>query len=118
MPYENTHTRTLDGKVYDVNALIRRVGKRTPLRVLLPEANRSYRTGFSLLRYMATDTKYPILILQDGTIIDGRHRVLKLQDAGETETDAITITSEDLKSVLLTPNKTITTKTAEAAGRE
>ena len=110
MPYENTHTRMLDGKVYDINALIRRVNKRTPQRVLLPKANRSYRTGFSQWRYLSADTKYPILILQDGTIVDGRHRVLKLQDAGETETDAITITPEDLQAVLLPPN-------AEAPGQ-
>jgi hypothetical protein len=104
MPYEKTHTKTLDGKVYDIAALIQRVGKRTPRLVLLPKADRSYRTGFSPARYALADTKYPILVLPDGTIIDGRHRVLKLQDAGETVTNSITVTPEDLKAVLLTPN--------------
>ncbi len=106
MPYENTHTRTIDGRTYDIDALIRRVAGRKPHKVRLPKASRSSRDGFSPLRYLGADTAYPIPVTRDGTVVDGRHRVIKLRDQGASETDAITVTPDDLLSALLPPDDT------------
>ena len=44
--------------------------------------NRSSSTGFSKKRYTNTDIKHPILISEDDKLLDGRHRLARLHDAG------------------------------------
>ena len=99
MPYTKTHIKIINDKIYDIEALIKLVKNRKSIRVKLPKANRSSSTGFSKKRYKETNVKFPILILNTGELIDGRHRVLKLKDKGYFETQAIIITKEDLKIV-------------------
>lgn len=101
MPYVTTHTKTINGKTFDIIKLINIVRKRKPVLVKLPVVSHSHRTGFSQLRYSLADPNYPILILKNGTIVDGRHRVCKLQDRGINKTLAIIVTSKDLSKVIL-----------------
>lgn len=43
---------------------------------------RTRKTGFSKRRYEQTDTKYPVLVDSDHLVLDGRHRLAKMQDHG------------------------------------
>lgn len=94
-----THTATRNGQTYDISALLARLAARQTTRVPLPAISRSSRDGFSPQRYAAANVSFPIVLDETGRLWDGRHRVAKLQDAGESEVDAQIATQEDLDAV-------------------
>lgn len=95
------HTLTLpDGRVVDVHRLIALVAGREPERLPLAgfRVNRSSNTGFSRKRYAEADTSFPGVVDESGSrILDGKHRVARLRDAGETHGLFYRATDADLE---------------------
>jgi hypothetical protein len=76
-----------DGRVLDISRLICLVQGREPESIPFSQVrgvSRSSRTGFSKRRLERTDTAIPGIVDQTNRILDGRHRVLKLQANGNT----------------------------------
>ncbi len=59
-------------------------------------ANRSKATGFGSKRYEEANVEDAILVDGENNVIDGRHRIFKLQDSGVTDVDTILATQEDI----------------------
>lgn len=99
-----THTHTDATGTYDFSKLFELLNGRPsePIDLAsLGPMNRSPRTGFSHRRYAETDPSFPILVNQEGQLLDGRHRVSKLLDSGATHTQAVRVTPEDMSRVKL-----------------
>jgi uncharacterized protein (DUF2267 family) len=98
----HTHTHTRSSGTYDINALIELLAERSPEAVPLVDvtgANRSKRTGFSPKRLLQADATYPGIVDEQNALLDGRHRLLKLLDAGETVGQFHRATPQDLATV-------------------
>lgn len=93
-----------DGRILDISKLICVAQSREPERILFSEVkgiSRSSRTGFSKRRLERTDTTIPGIVDQRNRILDGRHRVLKLQANGETSGLFWTVSSEEIMQAII-----------------
>jgi len=76
-----------DGRTLDISKLILLLEGRKPVRIAfssLRGISRSRRTGFSRKRLERVDTTVPGVVDEHHLLLDGRHRVVKLQAAGAT----------------------------------
>ncbi len=96
----NTHT-SFDGTTYNIDGLMELLKNRPVERLPLDglRLSRDSRTGFSRKRYSEADTAYPGIVDPEGGLLDGRHRALKLRDAGETHGQFRRATDEDMAAV-------------------
>jgi DNA ligase D-like protein (predicted 3'-phosphoesterase) len=102
----STHTHTdPTGRTMDVHRLIALVAGRPTERLPLAEINinRSRKTGFSPRRYAATDPTFPGILDEEGQLLDGRHRIARLRDAGESHGVFRRATAADLDAVTVPP---------------
>jgi hypothetical protein len=101
---ESTHTKTMPGgEQLDiwklVQALEGRDTENIDLEALSP--SRSRRSGFSPRRLEAADTEFPLVVDEEGMLLDGRHRALKLLAQGETQAPAHRATVEDVLAAMV-----------------
>jgi hypothetical protein len=81
------HTHSDFTGVYDVE-LLWEVTKDLPIvrrslkNLEADRVIRSKRSGFSAVRYFNCDISYPLLVAEDGRLLDGRHRLAKMFEAG------------------------------------
>lgn len=96
-----TRTSTRGDTTYDIDALIARMADRTPETLPLADfkVNRSSSTGFSRKRLEAADPAFPGIVDTDGTLLDGKHRTARLQDAGATHGRYHRATPADIAAV-------------------
>lgn len=93
-------TETKSAEIYDINRLLAGLsGKRPELVPVagLQVGSRSKRDRFGPKRYDNADTLTPIIIDRKGRIIDGRHRVAKVQDRGGQNIQAFTVSPQQLR---------------------
>lgn len=98
------HTRTQpDGRMLNVHRLFDLVKGRTPSKVSLADLSpsRSERSGFNPDKLRDADTSFPIMLDPDRNIVDGRHRVLKMMGAGQTDGHAHHLSEDDLASAMV-----------------
>jgi len=99
------HLATMsDGRLVDISKLVCLVECRQPERIrfsLLKGITRSRQTGFSKKRLELADTTIPGIVDQKNRILDGRHRVLKLQATGETSGLFWRVSSEDIQQAVI-----------------
>jgi len=91
-----THDCTLkNGRRVNVLKLINHVKKNfKPVSLNIndiKEVYRSKRSGFSKKRYGTADSKFPIIVDENLTLIDGRHRTLKQRDLGKRKVKAYVV---------------------------
>jgi hypothetical protein len=99
--YAPMHTRTLGSVTYDVFKLFDIASQKEPVMIDLPKANRQKRTGFSKIRYENADLSFPIIVNEDGVILDGRHRVAKSIDSGAKNIKAVVLSNEEIANAEL-----------------
>jgi hypothetical protein len=90
-----------DGHVVDLLSLNDRVSGRDAelmdiADIQVKNLDRSKATGFGPRRYVDADIKAPILVSEDNTLVDGRHRLFKLQDGGGNVIPVKRVTKDDL----------------------
>lgn len=100
----STHTKTLpDGSKIDVLKLIELLKDReveeVDLNSLDAPKNKERKTGFSEKRYREADISYPLIVDQNRSLLDGRHRYFKIRDGGGTFARVRTATPEDIEAV-------------------
>jgi SNF2 family DNA or RNA helicase len=99
----HSHTHTQNGSTYDINQLNTLLSQRPIETVPLSQIsglNRSRRNGFSpVSRYPSADTKLPVILDEQGKLIDGQHRIARLSDTGSTAVTARRATLADMLAV-------------------
>jgi hypothetical protein len=100
-----THTKVMkDGRNIDILALNDRLKKQKSVHTKLsdiPRPDRSKRTGYSKKRYDKVDTKKPVIIGPDGSLVDGRHRYHRANDEGRKKIPAVRATDDDLNASMV-----------------
>ncbi len=100
MDANTTHTKTLPtGETIDVFKLLlilqgRKARTWDITKVKQPSASK--KDGFSAKRQSNVDLDQPIIVDEQGYVIDGRHRLLKLIASGSTQVRVVIATTEDL----------------------
>jgi hypothetical protein len=97
------HTVTLVER-YDINvdALInlakyKQVVRKKLSTLEVDKLQRSKNSGFSKKRYEKTDIRYPVLIDQYNTVLDGRHRLCKLLDMGRKTVRCVVMSEHEIR---------------------
>jgi len=71
--------------------------KNYPIKSLLISSlkryNQSKRTGFSQKRFDKADLNYPVIVTNNGEVIDGRHRILKAIGKGLKYVKAVIVSN-------------------------
>lgn len=92
--------RTKYTKVFpDLVKNLKRIGRQPVILNIADFAVKQLDVNLESIRFRMADTKYPIVVLQEGDrlrLIDGRHRLVKLIERGETEINAYIVTWEDI----------------------
>ena len=93
-----THTHSNSAGEYDVLHLFELVKGREfhLLELSVLKVSRSKRSGFSKKKYRGVDLKYPVLV-HEGRVVDGRHRVCRLQDCKAKFVRVIFLTDKDME---------------------
>lgn len=99
------HCPLTNGKTLNVFKLIVYCEENLPVRRVaidkIKEVYRSKRSGFQMKRLLNADFSFPIIVLDDMVLIDGRHRVLKAKASGRKFLQAYIVTERilNLKSL-------------------
>lgn len=102
------HTKTLpDGTTLNIDKLLTLLLLSGRLRVLraiseIKPVSASPESGYTEERYVQADYNFPVLIDEDGFVLDGRHRLLKAIDEGKTKQTTLTATREEIELCLVT----------------
>ena len=98
----HTHTRS-GGQVINVCKLwdIVKDQKSAPVSLSSLDINKSKRSGFRQTRLQRTNPKYPIMLGPAGEIVDGRHRAVKLLNAGKTSIKAYQLSEADMRKAVI-----------------
>lgn len=85
---------------YDVGKLLKITRRRCPVRVDIEELwgyAGTKRSGFSLRNFYHCNTRYPVIALNSGRLVDGRHRLLKLKAQGRKRCAVVYINRSELE---------------------
>lgn len=103
----HTETVTLDdGTLLDVSVLVSKAAQALPIRFLRGLA-RTAESGFSKIRLHHADPIIPLIVLvepgrlRSWTLLDGRHRALKLLEAKCHDAPCIVLTREECVDALI-----------------
>jgi hypothetical protein len=80
------HVFTLGKTEYSVAKLLRLTRRRKARLYPIDELwgySQSKVSGFSLFCFYHANTRYPVIALKNGSVVDGRHRLLKLKEIFE-----------------------------------
>ena len=105
---ERKHTLSIESynrnDLIDVFMLINEVKNNIRVKVSigdLMEVPRTEKSGFCLGRLEAANLFYPIIINNNGIVLDGRHRLIKAMDYGHFEITAIVAEDSQIKKCII-----------------
>ena len=93
-----------DGRVLDIGKLIDKSKGRRVERIPIddvPKPSRSEASGYSKARQAKVDMSKPVIVGTDGTLYDGRHRLFRHIDEGETHIRAVRVSDVDIDDVTI-----------------
>jgi hypothetical protein len=106
-----------EDKKYSIDKLVKLVSNRKPIEIPIDKVidkNKTLETAEGNFlenikkpnknfydRAMRADTQYPVMLSEDGWIVDGSHRVSKLKWGGEKNIKVHIISKDDLKKALI-----------------
>jgi hypothetical protein len=93
-----------DGRVLDIGKLIDKSKGRRVERIPIddvPKPSRSEASGYSKARQAKVDMSKPVIVGTDGTLYDGRHRLFRHIDEGETHIRAVRVSDADIDDVTI-----------------
>jgi Helicase conserved C-terminal domain/DNA polymerase Ligase (LigD)/SNF2-related domain len=93
-----------DGRVLDIGKLIdKSKGRRVESIPIddVPKPSRSEASGYSKARQAKVDMSKPVIVGTDGTLYDGRHRLFRHIDEGETHIRAVRVSDADIDDVTI-----------------